>query len=279
MAIGRAIVVFGGGGVKGIAHVGAWKAIEEFGVEVVGVVGTSIGALVGACVAAGWGFRELEPRARALKKVDIVSLNRWALLFNGIRQRSVFRGEPLRTYIEATLPVRRYDELVLPLAINAVDLETGRTEWFGQEDRTDVPLVAAVYASCALPLFYPPAEINGRYYVDGGVGDALAIDRAAGRDVDLVIAIDVSSGPVKDSLDTVSNGLVAIHHRVFDIMSHARRRERLAAWSGPPLVHVRPRLDGYSTFDFGQTTYFLEEGYRATREALARWPDAAIPAD
>src|SRR5690606_41105794 len=87
------------------------------------------------------------------------------------------------------------------------------------------------------------------YYVDGGVGDALAIDRAAGRDVDLVIAIDVSSGPVKDSLDTVSNGLVAIHHRVFDIMSHARRRERLAAWSGPPLVHVRPRLDGYSTFD------------------------------
>ena len=277
--MGRAIVVLGGGGVKGIAHVGAWKAIEESDLEVVGIIGTSIGALVGACIAAGWGSRELEPRAASLKKVDIVSLNRWTLLLNGIRQPSVFRGEPLRSFIEATLPVQSYEELRIPLAINAVDLETGRMEWFGQEDRTDVPLVDAVYASCALPIFYPPAEIDGRYYVDDGVGDALAIDRAAGHDVDLVLAVDVSAGPVKDSLDTIGKGLVAIHHRVFDIMSHARRRERLAAWSGPPLLHVRPRLDGYSTFDFGQTAYFLEEGYRAAREALAGWPDAAIPAD
>src|SRR5690606_29240532 len=95
MAMGRAIVVLGGGGVKGIAHVGAWKAIEESDLEGVGIIGTRIAALVGACIAAGWGSRELEPRAASLKKVDIVSLKRWTLLMNGIRQPSVFRGEQL----------------------------------------------------------------------------------------------------------------------------------------------------------------------------------------
>jgi hypothetical protein len=65
---------------------------------------------------------------------------------------------------------------------------------------------------------------------------------------------------------------VAIHQRVFSMMAHARKRAVLDAWSGPPLLYVRPRLDGYSTFDFGSTEYFIEEGYRATREALSTLP-------
>jgi hypothetical protein len=86
---------------------------------------------------------------------------------------------------------------------------------------------------------------------------------------------------VKDSKDTVAKVLVAIHHRVTDIMSYARKRALLDEWSGPPLLYVRPRLDGYSTFDFERTGYFLEEGYRAMREALGRleglpWPASRV---
>lgn len=275
----RAILVLGGGGVKGMAHIGAWKAVVESGVEVVEIIGTSIGALVGACIAAGQGWQELAPQALALQKRDIVLLNRWALLLNGIRQPSVFLGERFQEYVRTVLPVQRFDQLRMPVSMNAVDLETGRTEWFGAGGRTDVPLADAVYASCALPLFYPPAEIEGRQYVDGGVGDSLPIERAVERGAELVIAVDVSAGEVKDALDTVSKGLVAIHHRVFDIMAYARRRAALESWREPPLIHVRPRLDGYSTFDFAQTRYFLEEGYRATRRALAEAERPAIPAD
>jgi NTE family protein len=271
------MLVLGGGGVKGMAHVGAWQAVEEAGLKVSGIVGTSIGALVGACLAGGMGWQDLAPLAMALRKRDIVSMNGRTLLLNGIRQRSVFHGERFMDYIRAVLPVERFDELGLPLAMNAVDLETGRTEWFGMGGRMDLPLADAVYASCALPLFYPPAEIAGRYYVDGGVLDALPFEQAAELGADRIIAIDVTAGGERDSLDTISKGLVAIHHRVFDIMSHSQRRTRLDRWDGVPLTYVRPRLDGISTFDFTRTQYFLEEGYRATRRALAEW-DLPVPA-
>jgi len=275
----RLIMVLGGGGVKGLAHIGAWKAVEEAGLEVSGIVGTSIGALVGACIAGGRGWRELAAQALALRKRDIVSMNGRALLLNGIRQPSLFRRDAFQAYIRSVLPVKRFEELSLPVSMNAVDLETGRMEWFGAGGRTDVPLADAVYASCALPLFYPPAELGGRHYVDGGVRDALPIERAAELGADLIVAVDVAAGEVKDSLDTISKGLIAIHHRVFDIMGHAWRRARLEAWSGPPLIYVRPHLDGASTFDFTKTGYFLEEGYRATREALREWRRAGVAAD
>lgn len=266
----KTILVLGGGGVKGMTQAGAWRAIQEAGIQVSEIVGTSIGALVGACIAAGQGWSELSEAAVALKKPDIVLLNRWALLLNGIRQPSVFQSEPLLAYIESVLPATRFSELSTPLAMNAVDLESGDVEWFGVGGRTDLPLSHAVYASCALPLFYPPAQIGDRYFVDGGVLDALPIERAAERGADLIIAIDAGAGKVRDSLDTVNNGLVAIHHRVLEIVGWERKRDMLASWQGPPLVYVRPRLDGFSTFDFGRTSYFLEEGYRATKEALVR---------
>ncbi|MGH7460384.1 MAG: patatin-like phospholipase family protein [Longimicrobiales bacterium] len=261
-------VVLGGGGIKGMAHAGAWRAIEETGLGVTEILGTSIGGLVAACLAGGMGWPRLYELAHVFKKRDIVALNRWALLFNGIRQPSVFQGEPLRNFINTVLPVARFDELNLAVSVNAVDLETGKTKWFGAAGDMTVPVADAVYATCALPLFYPPAEINGELYVDGGVNDGLPIELAAARGATLIIAIDVGAGELRDSGDTVAKGLVAIHHRVGEIMGYARKRALLENWAGPRLIYVRPRLDAYSTFDFGRTDFFLDEGYRATREAL-----------
>jgi NTE family protein len=266
----RVFVVFGGGGVKGLAHAGAWKAIDEFGIRVSEIIGTSIGALVGACIAGGWSPERLAAQASALKRQDIVTMNRWAFLLNGISEPAVFRSDAFVEYLGRVLPVERFDEMSMPVSMNAVHLETGRMDWFGADGRTDVTVAEAVYASCALPLFYPPADIYGELYVDGGVRDALPVRRAKERGADLVIAIDVSAGEVKDSKDTVSKGMVAIHHRVFDIMAYSQKRGVLDSWSGPELIYIRPRLDGMSTFDFSRTDYFLEEGYRATHEVLKK---------
>ena len=269
--VGNVILVLGGGGVKGMAHVGAWKAVEESGLRVSEIVGTSIGALVGAALAGGHGWNDLVSLAMALRKRDIVSMNGRSLLVNGIRQASIFHRDRFHSYVRSVLPVDSWSELSIPLSMNAVDLESGEQVWFGAGGRTDVPLADAVYASSALPIFYPPAEIGGRHYVDGGVLDTLPISRAAERGAELIVAVDVGSGETKDALDTISKGMIAIHHRVFDIMSHTRRRSRIADWDGPPLIYVRPRLEGVSTFDFTRTQYFLEEGYRAARSAIAAW--------
>jgi NTE family protein len=271
----RTILVLGGGGVKGITHVGAWRALREAGIEVSEVVGTSIGALIGASIAGGSSPELMEERARALTKRDIVDVNRWALLPNGLRQKSVFRGDALRGYISRVLPRTEWSDLEIPLSINAVDLESGTTVWFGAGGRTDVPLAEAVYASSALPVFYPPAEIGRMHLVDGGIMDAVPITRAADRRADRIIAVTASSGRVKDAADTVEKGMISIHHRVVGMMSYARRELVEDMWLGCPVIHVQPNLDAYSTFDFDAVGYFLEEGYRATREALERAEAAA----
>lgn len=279
----RTIVVMGGGGMKGLAHIGAWQAIREADVEVAEIVGTSIGSLVGAMVCGGVEWKELVPRALALRKEDVAVINRWIALFNGIRQVSTFKEGPFREYLRRELPVERFGDLGLPLGVNAVDMETGEMLWFGAGGDQDVPLADAVYASCALPLFYPPAAVDERYLIDGGVRDTLPIGRAAERGAERIIAIDVAAGETGDPADTISRGLVAIHHRVYDIMSYTRRQLKLKSWDGPPLVYVRPEIDEYSAFDFSATEYFLEEGYRATRDALAAEglgrPDGGAPAE
>jgi NTE family protein len=272
----RVIVVLGGGGMKGLAHVGAWRALTESGVVVSEIIGTSIGALVGACVAGGMGVDRLGVLARELKRTQVATVNRWAVLFNGIRQPSVFRDVAFRRYLEEVLPAAEFSGLRIPLSVNAVDLGSGEDAWFGAGGRMDVPLADAVYASCALPVFYPPAEIDGTFFIDGGIGDALPVTRAAERGADRIIAVDVGSGGGVDAAQTVAQGMVSVHHRVVQIMGGRRRRKALAEWEGPELLYVRPALEGYGTFDFASTDYFLEEGYRATQLALSG--DAPSPA-
>ena len=117
-------------------------------------------------------------------------------------------------------------------------------------------------------MFYPPALIDGRYFMDGGVLDPLPVLHALGQGADRVIAVDVSAGPLADAGQIVEKGLVAIHHRTMQIMGNRRKAELLAALDSERVMYIRPDLGAYSTFDFENTEYFLEEGYRATREVL-----------
>ena len=262
-------LVLGGGALKGLAHIGAWKAVQEAGVPVAGIVGTSIGALVGAAFAGGRTVDEMEGFARALKRSDIIRLNGRAVWINGIRAESVFRGRPLRRYIRRLLPTERWSELRIPTVVNVVDLGSGETVWLGHRGSTDVPLVDGVYASCALPVLFPPAEVDGRYLMDGGVRDMLPLQRASDLGATRIIAIDAGAGPDADARLVAREGLVAVQQRVFAIMAGQRRRDTVRDWRGVPLTFVRPDLQDHGGFDFDQIEYFLDEGYRATREALA----------
>ena len=130
-------------------------------------------------------------------------------------------------------------------------------------------LVDAVYASAALPVFYPPFELGGRAYVDGGISRSLPLDKAQEEGAQSIVAVDAGSGETSDVAEVLKQGMIAVHQRVVSIMMWRRRYELVSRWEGAPLVYVRPELDGYGTFDFDHVAYFLEEGYRAMREALA----------
>ena len=261
-------LVLGGGGLKGLAHVGVWQALTEAGVRPTGIVGTSIGALVGALAASGMTWQEMRKHALALEKPDIVRLNRRVAWINGIRQPSVFLGDALMEYYAKLLPDRGWDAMEVPFLLNAVDLTDGSTEWFGTDARTDISLVEAVYASSALPVFYPPFEQGVRAFVDGGTAHPLARDRAEQQGATGIVGVDVGSGETGDCEKILAQGILGVHQRIFSIMTWRRRRDLLAQWDGPPLMYVRPRLDGFETFDFDNVEYFVDEGYRAMKEAL-----------
>lgn len=261
-------LVLGGGGLKGMAHIGAYRALEEAGVRPAGIIGTSIGSLVGASIASGMSAAEMADIAVALERKDIARLNRGAVWINGIRELSVFRGDVLRAYFDEVLPDGGWAALDIPLLINAVDLGDGSLQWFGPGDRDDISLLDAVYASSALPVFYPPFEHGDRAYVDGGISRSLPLDKAQEEGAARIIAIDVGSGETADTKEILEQGMIGVHQRVVSIMAWRRRYDLVSRWEGVPLVYVRPRLEGYGTFAFDDVAYFLEEGYRAMKEAL-----------
>ena len=262
-------LVLGGGGLKGLAHIGAWQVLREAGVQLEGIVGTSIGALVGALASSGMPVEDMRARGLSLERADVARVNRRAVWMNGIRQPSIFRGDALRALYAEILPPEGWGALRIPLLINAVDLGDGSTAWFGPGARTDLSLVDAVYASSALPVFYPPHESDGHAYVDGGILGTLPIGKAADEGAAKIIAVDVASSGDADVSEILDGGMIAVHQRVVSIMMSARRHDLVSGWQGPPLLYVRPRLAGYGTFDFEHIPYFIEEGYRATKEALA----------
>jgi predicted acylesterase/phospholipase RssA len=99
-------LVLGGGGLKELVHVGVRRALVEAGVRPAGIIGTSIGALVGALAAGGMTWQEMKEHALALEKSDIVRVNRRVAWINGIRQPSVFHGEALMEFYAEVLPKR-----------------------------------------------------------------------------------------------------------------------------------------------------------------------------
>ena len=264
----RTVLVLGGGGMKGTAHVGVWKALEEAGVVPDAIVACSIGSLIGAALAGGMGWRELAEVARALRRDDIVQINRRAVFMGGVREEAVFSGDHYRGWIRRNMPLKSFADAQIPVRINAVSLVGCGEVWFGTGVREEVDPVDAVYASCAIPIYYPPLRLDGDFLVDGGVLNVLPVDQAFAWGAERVIAVDVGSEIQPPAADYFDRGMIAIHDRVLTMNIAGQRERNLERWKDRPVTLVRPRIGHLGAWDFTRTQYFLEEGYRATREAL-----------
>ena len=264
----RTILVLGGGGMKGMAHIGVWKALEENGMRPDAIIGTSIGALIGVMLAGGMGWRDLAEIARQLKREDIVAINRRSVWLGGVREPSVFLGDHYLEYIRTHLPIKEFSELKIPMRLNTVSLVTGDEVWFGTGKREDVPVADAVYASCALPIYFPPARIGDDVLVDGGVLDVFPIHRAVEWGAERIVGVDVGSELLPPDPGYFDRGMIAIHDRVLGLNLREQRNRCLANYQGPPLLYIRPKIGHMHSFDFEHTQFFLEEGYRAALEAI-----------
>ena len=283
----KVVFVLSGGGAKCLAHVGAWRALEEAGHQLVHVVATSFGAVVGAAIAAGVRYDDLVADLRGVSRRHVAPLDVVAVL-KGVFADHVIKPDGLRRLLPRLVPARRFAELRLPLTVTTTDVDSGELVAFGAPVSlaavphavyagADAPLPDVLYATCALPVYFPPQRLDGRRLADGGLRAVLPLALARGIPADLVLAVNVGPGfdetlpPGRESAGVPP--LVRAHGGAERIMMAEQIERDIAAWpadaaAAPRLVVVRAVAEREATFAVHELERYVEAGYRTTKAAL-----------
>ncbi|MEO8452084.1 MAG: patatin-like phospholipase family protein [Gemmatimonadota bacterium] len=264
-------LVLGGGGLKGLAHIGVLRALEENGLVPEAVVGCSIGGLIAGAWATGMPIDEMEERALAIRRQDVFRIAHLDMALKRMLAPAVYRPEPLDALIHSLVGDTTFDALPRRLVVNTVDLNTGQQLLWGLPGLKDARVADAVFASCALPGIWPPRVINGHVCVDGAVIENLPVRAALVLSTGPIIAVDVGgAGAIR--LGVERHGFAATYTRGLEIVMRTLSEELLRDWETPPIVLVRPKVERISMFAFNRTPFLVAEGYRAMNQALDRLP-------
>lgn len=266
------VAVYGGGGAKAAAQLGAERALREAGLRPAAYVGCSFGAVVAAALAQGAEPDAVLARMVELGKRNVAVVDKLIFLL-GITRPALLKPAHLREAFVALFGAAKFHELKTPLSVIATDLDSGEQVTFGANG-LDAPLVEALMATCALPVYFPPVLIGGRRCVDGGLRAVLPLELALPFAPDRVVAVDV--GPGFDEIDTGTADnrprLIAYNQDALGVLMAHGTQDRLALWrttpGRPPLTYVRPRVEKNATFATDKLQAYAAEGYRATKEAF-----------
>ena len=275
-----------GGGARALAHAGAFRALEQANLVPSHIVATSMGAVVGAALGAGIPFDQVRRRAMGIRRKDVAPFDPLALLM-GLFARSLFPASALRNAIARMVPTTRFEYLRIPLTVTATDLDTGELLLLGgkKQGEEEIELADALYASCALPLYFPPLEAAGRRLGDGGLRAVLTLGPARELEQDAELFVAVNVGPGFDERGPATNGdqpapdapvpariprVVRTHGEAVRIMMAEQAERTLADWPqhGPKLIYVRAVAEREATFAVDRVQEYVEMGYQATKRAL-----------
>jgi NTE family protein len=263
----RTVLVLGGGGMRGMAHVGVLKAMATLGLEYDAIVGTSIGALVGAMAAGGFPLERMESILNDVQKEDYFRLNMVKFLLKGTFAPSMYRGDHFKERLASILPERGFGDMLVPFFCNAVRLETGGSVFWGSPGFDDIPLVDAIYSSCALPGIFEPHERGGYSYMDGGIVDALPLRFARTLRPDLVIAVDLS---VKATFKAPNykNRVASTMYRAFEIAQEVIVEQALHMQVDYRTALIQPKVGHFARFDFQDVAEVMRRGEEEALKVL-----------
>jgi len=270
-------LVLSGGGAKGLAHIGALKVIEEAGVKIDYIAGTSMGAIVGALYASGYTAMELDS---IFKSTDFQSLiqdnvprsaktfyekedsERYALTlpFNRFKitiPQAISGGQSIyNEFVRLLYHVKEIDDfskLQIPFVCIATDVETGDEVLLNKGY-----LPEAILASGTFPSLFRPVEINGRVLIDGGVVNNYPIGELKKMGADVVIGVDVQHGlSDRESLLSATEILLQINN-----YRTVRDMEKKSALTD---IYITPDIKDYSVIDFDMGKVIIDRGEEAAR--------------
>lgn len=273
--------VLSGGGAYGPVQVGMLRALAEIGVRPDLIVGTSVGALNGAFVAAGSnrigstaepGETSISPETvdaltdlwAAMNRRTVFSRRR-AVLYNLARRGSLAGFERLGRIIDDHIGLDSFDDLVIPFAAVATDALTGEPELLRAG-----PLKPALLASAAVPGLFPVAMVDGRPFIDGGVSANLPIRQAIAFGARSIVSMDATQPVVAHRLPRGLVGGVA-HSTALMVRNQRSNAIDELAHRYPIVTMPTVTPPGLGTFDFSRTDELLETSYRSSIEVLQSW--------
>lgn len=290
-------LVLSGGAARGLAHVGVLKALEEQGIHIDAIAGTSMGAVIGGLYASGYKIDELEKLALSIDWQEALSdaPEREDVPFRRkqddrdflVKQKLSFRddgslglplgviqGQNLALLLESLLAhssdIRDFDKLPIPFRAVATDIVNGEKVVFRKGHLPQV-----IRASMSIPAVFAPVEINGQLLVDGGMVDNIPVDVAREMGVDIVIVVDIGT-PLRGrkQLNTVFD----ILNQSITLMTRSNSEVQLASLNSDDIL-IQPALASYGATDFGRSLDIINAGYRATQVLEKRLASLRQPTD
>jgi NTE family protein len=244
-AIGLAL---GGGFARGMAHIGVLKVLEEEGIPVRVVAGTSVGALIGAAYCGGLSIEELERLAHSCR---FTTFARWTVSRYGFAS-----NDRMVAFLSRTLKVKTFEELRIPLGVTATDFNSGEGVVFHSGS-----IIDPVRASCAYPGMFLPVNIRGKWLVDGMLSHPVPTRPLRDMGADRVLAVHLKGQWSKDG---------APRH-LFDVIgqSFAIAQDQMShIWRGAADLVVEPDVAGFAYDDFKRAGDLIRSGELAMRQAL-----------
>ena len=250
-------IAFGGGGARGIAHLGVYQRLVELGVPVHCIAGTSIGAIVGAVVASG----NLEGALNWCSEPDWKKLPK--LMFEtSLTSKALTPGRRVEELLEGLIKAKDFNDLKIPFAAVATDLHTGE-----KVVMKEGCLLSAVRASMSIPGVFPPVEREGRVLIDGQIVDPVPVSVCRAMGADTVIAVDINPPHASSERKPYSKfNMVDVLTSTFNILNGRLTAQVLA--EDPPEVLIQPKVGGVLTLDFRHADRLVEIGRQSVDMTL-----------
>lgn len=250
-------IAFGGGGARGLAHIHVIEVLDELGIKPVAIAGSSIGAIMGAGMAAGMTGKDIHDYARSIlgRRTEVAS-RMWRArpgtiaeaMQNGIRVSQFNVERILKAFLPEAIP-ETFAELKIPLKVTATDYFGHKLAVFADGD-----LHSALAASAAIPAVFRPVMRDGRLLIDGGIYNPVPFDLIE-NDADIIIGVDVVGAP--EEVDRKRPTSVDLMFGATQLMMQSIIANKLKQCR--PDILVRPAVSKYRVLDFLKIDALMNE--------------------
>lgn len=273
-------VVLSGGGAKGLAHIGVLKVLEEAGVEVSYIGGTSMGAIVGGLYAAGYSAKQLDSIFTTLdadamlgdftprdsknffekRNDEIYALtlpfDKFKIGFPKAFSKGLYNYNTINRLTDNVRHIRNFNDLPIPFVCIATDIETGKEVVLRNGVLSD-----AILASAAFPSLYTPVEIGDRLLIDGGVTNNYPIEEVKAMGADIIIGVDVQDPlRTRDKINGATGVLLQINN--YQMIQKMEKKSKETD------IYIKPDISGFTVISFDEGGSIIEKGEEAARKIM-----------